>query len=515
MKRGNKKLIIIIFTIIVILFITLIVLLNISKKNTDFQNRKEQIMLYKSIDDFKTIEEVAIFLDCKYIKEEKSKSENYNTDIYMEIKYEPYSEEISNEKFYDNLISYCANVLNYKSFRIIDKKMNITIEVSCNNQTQKIKEILINGENNYFEKHNSYIELSRIKQEKEVDFQIQSTILKNLIKNGWDSNIEEIGKSDTTFRKYDIYFKQGIEIRKIDGKIFNIIFTKNYKENIVNNIKTTSSKDELINALGEPTFADENTQCIGYKGKDMYLFYNSQNEISVYRVDNNFNSEEFIKLVDQYIKDGEAGNFTKNVKNKYTNFDKYIEDENGVFLQYALNGLAINFRNIENKGITIYNNYIGDFYNDLDIEKAKNNKEIPNEINIINKNLVEQTEYERITELEIIKENANMEEYDNKNQSRSNKYYTIKTLMEDDSYKIEFISKDGSGINSELRQNINYFIWLDDYNFVYGIKNNGMYIYNLLSRKYATLITGKDEFKIKEFKNNEIKYDEKSLKIKY
>jgi len=45
-------------------------------------------------------------------------------------------------------------------------------------------------------------------------------------------------------------------------------------------------------------------------------------------------------------------------------------------------------------------------------------------------------------------------------------------------------------------------------------KNKGIYIYNVAKRMYGTLLTGEDEFKLIEYNNNELKYDEKSLTIK-
>ena len=110
--KSNKSIIVIVI-IIVILFI-LVLLLSTSINYLNSQNDSKQVQdikQYVSINDFKSIEEVAIYLDCIYIKEEVSKQENYNTDIYMKIKVLPYEDDKSNEGFYDKLISYSANVL--------------------------------------------------------------------------------------------------------------------------------------------------------------------------------------------------------------------------------------------------------------------------------------------------------------------------------------------------------------------------------------------------------------------
>ena len=153
-QKKNNKSIIIILIIIMILFILVLLLFSIiNSLNNQNDNKKiEDIKQYTSINDFKSIEEVAIYLDCTYIKEETSKQENYNIDIYMKIKILPYTDDKSNEGFYDKLISYSAKVLKFANFRIIDKENDITIEVVCDKENETIQSIIINGESDYFTK---------------------------------------------------------------------------------------------------------------------------------------------------------------------------------------------------------------------------------------------------------------------------------------------------------------------------------------------------------------------------
>ena len=150
----DKKLVILISIIIIlilILFLIFYIMSTIQNKQDEIQNI-EKIKSYTSISDFKTIEEVATYLECTYIKEEKSKDDNYKLDIYMKIKLQPYTEEKSNETFYNNLIGYSTYVLKFDNFRIIDKENNITIEVLCDKENEKLKTIIINGETDYFAK---------------------------------------------------------------------------------------------------------------------------------------------------------------------------------------------------------------------------------------------------------------------------------------------------------------------------------------------------------------------------
>lgn len=513
--KNNKKVIVIISIILVILIILLIVTFSLIKSQNEKQKLIDQVKEYTSINDFKSLEEVATYLECDFKKQESSKDENYDIDIYMQIKLLPYTNNQSNKGFYDKLILYSANVLKYQNFRIIDLKNKITIEVFCDKENQKVKNMAINGETNYFAKHDSLLEINNIDNLDVTNIDIQSDIIKKLINNNWQITTSDIGTKESSFEKYDIYFDEGIEIKEVANKVFNIIFTEKYKGNIVNNIGTTSSKEEIIKALGEPTYTDEQTKCIGYKGKDIYVFYNSRKEISVYRVENEFNSSEFAKFVDKYIDNKDETELIQNVKEKYKDYDKYENNSNGIVLQYSLKGITIRFKRGLARGIQIYNNYTGTIYKDINLEKIKENTELPDNIYIKNENLVAKCEIDRISNVNNMIFSANVEQSNNKEIAQSNKFYTIKSQIEGEGYKIKFISSDGNYPNTELRENIEYYIWKDDYNFIYSIKNKGIYLYNLAYRKYIKLVEGTDEeFKIKEYKDNVLIYDEKSIKLK-
>ena len=103
----------------------------------------------------------------------------------------------------------------------------------------------------------------------------------------------------------------------------------------------------------------------------------------------------------------------------------------------------------------------------------------------------------------------------NKELSQSKKFYTIKDLTSENFFKIKFISLDGTAPNTELRENVDYYIWIDDYKFIFSIKNKGIYLYNLNSNNYTKIEESTSrEFKIIEYKDNILKYDEKMLNLK-
>lgn len=514
-KINNRKIMIAICILLVVLLVLLITMQVIIKNQKSKQDLQDKVHSYTSVDDFKTIEEVAEYLECDYIKKNKSKDKNYDIDIYMKIKYEPYIDENSNERFYNRLILYSATSLNYQNFRIIDTQKNITIAIICDKDSKTIKNKLINGENNYFAKHDSYIEMKNIESTKETKFDIQSTVLKKVIEGNWKDIQEEFGSKESTFDNYNIYFDEGVEVRTIDNKIFNIIFTQNYKDDIVNNIKTSTSKENIIKILGEPTFSNEQFGLIGYKGQDIYIFYNSKKEISVYRVEKNYDSTKFAQIVDNYLENKDAEALVKNIKDEYVDFDKYENNSQGIVLQYTLKGIQINFKKGTKKGIQIYKNYTGVIYKDANLESIIQSDELPYNIFVNNKDLVSESEVERLDGISNIILNAQLQRSnESKETIQSNKFYTVKSETDDHTYKISFVSINSEEANSQLRESVDYYLWIDDYNFIYSVKNKGIYLYNLKQRKYVEIIKGKnEEFKIIEYKDNILKYDDKSIKL--
>ena len=130
--------------------------------------------------------------------------------------------------------------------------------------------------------------------------QVQSTELNSLIKGSWYETSTKFGTKESTLENYDIYFEEGIKVRTIQGRIFNIVFTERYSSNIVNDIKVTETQEKIIQKLGEPNYQYQNdsndTNMIGYKGKDFYIFF-SNHEVSVYRVETIRQDQEFVQLL--------------------------------------------------------------------------------------------------------------------------------------------------------------------------------------------------------------------------
>lgn len=517
-NKKDKKIIKIIVSIIIVLVISLIfVIIRLSLERKNEAQEIERVKSYTTIDDFKTVEEVAKYLECDYIKQEKSKEENYKLDIYIKIKILPYTDDSSNEVFYNNLVSYCAKVLKFDNFRIIDKEHSITIEVVCNKEKENIKSIIINGEENYFAKRDSQIQINNYEQVKETNLTIQSEILTKLISNDWRIKESDIGTKESTFNSYDIYFDEGIEIRKIDNKVFNIVFTDKYKSNILNNISTSTTKEDIIKILGNPTFEDEYTKTIGYKGEKLYLFYNEyEKELSIYPVIKEYETEQFAKIVDNYTNDRSIDEFINEVKKLWTDYDKYEITENTIILQYSLKGILISINYDYGNGVSIYNNYNGYLSEGVTYKSILSGEQaLPSAIFIQNNDLVYQSEITKLSKYfgKQMQFDSNQAEKDIKYQS--NKFIVYAKENSKGEYFLQLISKDKQNPDLEIKEYVNSYIWLDDYNLVYSIKNKGIYLYNGKYRVYKTIVEGRDEeFNLVGYDDGILKYDEKSIKLR-
>lgn len=510
-KNKNHKKQIIIFIIVILLFLITILLVKINnnKKHQQYlQQEKQRVMQYTALTDFKTIQEVAIYLDCTFIKQETSKEENITYDIYMEIPIQPLEDDKNNQSFYEKLIQYSAYVLDYKNFIIIDEKNENSIVVYCNEETSQVGKYYINGINNYFDIHKSEKNVDNINIIEPISVNVNSNELKLIIENSWKTANIEIGTLENTYKNYDIYFEEGFQIRKTNAKVFNIIFNEKYTSNIVNNLNTSSSKEEIIKTLGTPHF--EIGKLIGYKCENMYIFfYNS--EISIYRVEK-YETKNIAKIIEKYKSTDNIIDFINEIKSEWKDYDKYEYDEDYVFLQYASKGLCIKYDSTLKNGVVFYNNYEGFAYGDTTFEDILNTEDsLPENIYVENEDLVFKTEINRINTLDDYTKTNNYATKLIKN--ISNEFKTQEEYINNNYYSIRFISIGKKHPNSELRESINMGIWYDDYNFIYSVNGKGIYLYNAQTRKYITIITGDENYELKRIENNVLYYNETSVAV--
>ena len=80
---------------------------------------------------------------------------------------------------------------------------------------------------------------------------------------------------------------------------------------------------------------------------------------------------------------------------------------------------------------------------------------------------------------------------------------------------MKFLSKNGENPNREISDYIDSYVWINDEIFIYSKEKKGIYYYNVISGKVGSLILGTEEYKIKEYKNGILKYDDKEVIIQY
>lgn len=498
-KKKTFRLILLFLFIILVIALILLRFLNleVEKKNVTYAN-------------INTVEDVLNYYKCTYISEKKSLADNIDTDINLKFRYNLYDDENSNETFFTNVINDIAKVLYYTNFRMIDEEKEIEIKVICENE--KITQILINDIEDYFIYMDSLIDVSKYEEIPITEFQVQSEELQNLISNGWDGNTY-FGTKDSIFENYNIFFDEGIKERNIDGKVYNIIFTNKYQKNVVNDFYPGIENDLVEARLGTPSFKDSELGIIGYKGKDIYVFF-GKNEISVYR---NLpeNIDNFFELVDAFLNDKmDLLDFMNELTYIWPDYSEYEYDSNHVFISYPLKGIDIKIGYDETDGIFLYNN-INENINTL--KKYLNNTELISKMKIDN---VFEADKRRINNKNDLLNKC--EEYtkdQNENEKTLGKSSLYDIYAETDDNKnimsMKFISNDSNYPDRELNDTISSYIWIRDDILLYSQRKKGIYYIDLTTGQRQLLLEGKEEFKFNNFENGVLKYDNTEITIQF
>lgn len=377
--------------ILIILIILLITLVSILLLRVLLEKKQEENKQYNTIEDFETPQDVVRYLGGEFIKQEESKETDFKVDVYLKFKVAPYTGDVSNKEYYNQLIDMISYCLDYNSFRLIDDEKELLIAVICDSQNGRIKRKYINGDYNYFGNKESQRELSKIEKIEITNLEIQAPKILEIINNGWNTSTVEFGLQTGKRGKYDVY-EEGIEVRNVYKKVFNIVFNANYTEPVINGITTNMTEEEIIGILGKPTITSKNTEIFGYKGKEIYVFF-AYGDISIYRVDG-FNSTEFAKLVENYINGTDVKTFVSSITDIWPDYDKYEYDENYINLVYTLKGIKIQFNITSNHGIIVHNNYTGQILEGVTLENV-NTDELKNKVFFENTNTMLENEIVR------------------------------------------------------------------------------------------------------------------------
>lgn len=499
MFKKNKKLIFIIIAVIIILIVILANIYNHSKRQKFIKSETERVLQYSSINDFKSLEEVCLYLDTELISKEESKIENVDYEIKVKLKY---NLEYDKKNYFENLIQYSAYALGYKNFYIIDENKQINIFVLCNSEKQIVSTYYINDIEMYFEKQGSKEQLNNYSKTTITQAEAKSDVLKRIISNNWNTSRLDLGTVDSHYKNYDIYFDEGYEIKKINGKVFNVVFTEKYKDEVLDGITIETSKEQIQKTLGKPTF--ETNDVLGYKTEKFYIFF-SDEQISVYPVVS-YDTSSIIDIIRDYNENRDFEKYINKIRETWDDYDMLENSSNKVIIRYTLKGITFKYDTTSKRGIVINNNYKGKINETNTLEQFEDNKDIKLMENMYFENVdsVFENEKSRIYALD------DYSNFGNVNTSRilniSNKY----KVNQKPEGKVMLISINKQAPNVELRENASYAIWYDDETLIYSVKGKGIYMFDVSSQKYTTIVEGADEYKIGGLTSNKMLYYDKT-----
>lgn len=486
-KMNKKKKIIISISAVIAFLVILVVILKISQNKPI--NSKEEA---------KSLQSIVEFCECKFISSKESEEKGYSLDIYLEFKYSPYQDGDSKQPYYDVTIEGISEFLKYRNIRLIDKSRNLVIRVDTKNKAINKKYFNDIEESEYFSKLLSQNTLENKKELKETKFDITSE-LQTLINNNWSTKNINFGEKTSTFKDYDIYFENGYRVRNINGKLFNIVFTNKFEKEVISNIKVGDSFEKVKKELGNNYI--EQSGILEYMGKDLYVCFTA-NEISVYpRI--SYDYTQFEKLLEEYNNNKDFNSFMNKLTSIWPDYSYYSYDTSFCEIWYPLKGIKIKNSQNAMEGIRIYTEYNGNLKNE--------HKEYYQLYYNTNESLIiEQEKSRKLFETD----RADMAD----GSYKSTKYIMKADISKDKRlYNISFFSINKENADSELKKDVyaDKTYWYDDYNFIYSVKKQGIYIYNATTRGTKKVITGTDNFDITNFDyaNKVLTYDGKDIKI--
>lgn len=482
LKLSKKQKIIV---LIIVLIIFLILSIAISKMLTS--NVQDANNIDENLEEIQAIVERN---ECVYISESASQKEGFDIDIYMNFKYPPFVEKESKESFYKIVIENIAVGINYKSFRIIDNTNELEVEVKCNTESKYIISITINGEKDYFTSRLSEMSIANQMNVEDIDVRINSNELSSLIANNWKVENVNLGTKESTYQKYDIYFDEGIEVRTLNKKVYNIIFTQNYKKEVVNGLKTSISAESVKSVFGETYACDYENSIVGYRTKDFYIFFSGE-QISIFPR-YTYDYVEFENLLSEYNEKQDVMDFMDKLTDLWPDYNTYKYDSNYLYISYTLKGVEVSYNYLENKqGVILYENYNGSL------------KESKKYYDVMTYALDENPLVKQVSD-KIMAENifGNDDEDKIANPTKYSSKFEMLCDRQNERYiNVGFVSTTKTNPNSQLDDTIVVYtyVWLDDDNFVYSVQNEGIYVYNAVTRNTQKIIEGTEDFKITEY----------------
>ena len=333
--------------IIICLIVILLLIINtLNKIDLELSDEKAELISKENKTEEDILEEYRI--------EEKSKTYNEEAKLELEVEFSKklYEDNNSNKDYYEGIIKEFVKI--YKTdFVLVDNEKNIKIEVfatSENNYQYKINEI-----ENYFDVTKEKNEqIKNFKEIESVDADIENKELNKFDNNDWSVKaagvkILEYGEDYLGYSNYKVLTN--------DIYIDTIILESTYEEEVLEGIKVGTSKEEIKEKLGKPTFGNN-----GYKIKDSYMFF-YDDEIAIYP-NTKFKNSKIENLIIEYINSEEKEErkvLAYEILRDNFDFDSFIDENNVLNLVSPNRGITIHINENKQISIDIYNNY--DFTN--------------------------------------------------------------------------------------------------------------------------------------------------------
>ena len=357
--KSKKFIVTLMFVSILIMFAIVILLARVEAEKFGFVKVNVSNPVEQNIEgdeynlniDYDSAKQLFESYGCRYI-------EQHNTEYYVEFAKDLFNDDgSSNIKYFENLIHAAGKELYERQFTIEDQKKSILIAVRYNVSSDTFS-YTINGIESYFSKVDNKVikSIEEIKEVKVQKMQAKDKLLKDLIQNNMRvittlGNANSLGKEGN----YSIFLDHTVKTRNYNGKTRNIIFYNRYPEELFEGIKVGTP----INVIMEkyPDYAFKGEDYVGYRTKDFYVFC-YQDEISIYAYSYTDNSK-LQDIIEEYIKTKDLKKFANDAKLNYKNYDYYEFDEEAqnLTLHYPANGIMIDIKNNDPKGIVVYNNF--------------------------------------------------------------------------------------------------------------------------------------------------------------
>lgn len=194
----------------------------------------------------------------------------------------------------------------------------------------------------------------------------KNTFLDTLITGNWDETVmsklvfdREKNQEYQIFRLYTIDPKVGVSCKVLNGKVFNLIFTKNYGDEVLEGISINSAKADIITVLGMPNFTNDKEAVFGYVDQDLYVFFHGEDsisEISVYRNDTNKGYDQVLQSIDTWTSNSDTL-LSRVLENSADDYDWVSGVSSVTVYGYETKGFIIHYDEVSNQvQFELYNN---------------------------------------------------------------------------------------------------------------------------------------------------------------